>query len=76
MNQAKTTAQPTTIAQVKALPNHAEAKSYAAANLLAIANLPLGDSPMTSKKLFMEGTSLVYEFYRLNAKHIKFYIIF
>lgn len=81
MNKENTTAQPvqpappTTIEQVMALP-HGEAKSYAGGNLLAISNLPVEGGQMTSKKLFMEGTKLVYEFYRVNAKNVKFYVIF
>lgn len=81
MNQAQAAQQapaPTTVAEIKALPNHAEARSYAAGNLLAIANLPTEGGPMASRKLFVEpkGNRVVYEFYRLNTKDIKFYIIF
>lgn len=67
--------QPTTIDQVKQLP-HDYARSHAGAVVLVAAKLPEQDGPITSKKLFMEGTSLVYEFYRTRNKENKFYIIF
>lgn len=82
MNQATTTAQPAqepkTVDEVKALPNHGEAKSYAAGNLLAIANLPLEGGPMTSRKLFVETkhNRVVYAFYRVNTKDKIYYVIF
>lgn len=79
MNQAKNAqSAPGTVEEIKALPNHGTAKSYAAGNLLAIANLPLEGGPMTSRKLFVDDKNnfVVYEFYRVNTKDIKFYVIF
>lgn len=78
MQPAPITEQPKTVQQVKALPNHGEARSYAAGKLLAIANLPIEGGPMLDKKLFVEdkGNHVVYAFYRQNNKDTIFYVIF
>lgn len=74
MNQATTT-QPTTIDQVRALA-HDYARSHAGATVLVSQKLPEEHGPITSRKLFVEGNKVVYEFYRVRNKENKFYIIF
>lgn len=74
MNQALEP-QPATIEQVKQLP-HDYARSHAGAVVLASAVLPAEHGPIASRKLFVENSNVVYEFYRLKNKENKFYIIF
>jgi hypothetical protein len=69
------TTPPTTIDQVHQLP-HEYARTHAGALVVVSAKLPAEHGPITSKKLFMEGNKLVYEFYRARNKGDKFYIIF
>jgi len=66
---------PVTIDQVKQL-QHDYARSHAGAVAIVSARLPAEHGPITSKKLFVEGNQLVYEFYRARNKDNKFYIIF
>lgn len=74
-NQMIITVEPKTVEEILALPNHSTAKSHAEATVKASNYLSSGGA-ITSKKLFMEGSKLVYIFYRLNNKDEKFYIIF
>lgn len=67
--------QPTTIEQVRQL-QHDYARTHAGATVIVANKLPAEHGPITSRKLFMEGNKLVYEFYRIRNKDNKFYIIF
>lgn len=67
--------QPVTIEQVKQLP-HDYARSHAGAVALVSAKLPAEHGPIASRKLFVEVSKVVYEFYRIKNKENKFYIIF
>ena len=76
MNQVQAAQQlPSTIDQVKKLP-HDYARSHAAAVVLVSQKLPSEHGPIASRKLFVEDSKVVYEFYRLKNKDNKFYIIF
>lgn len=78
MNTITTTAQPTTVEEVKATNKYIFAKTLAMAYSEVSKQLPEADGPITSKKLFVDipaGAKLVYEFYRLRNKDQKIYVI-
>lgn len=77
MNQTIiTAAMPKTLEQVKKLPNHIYAKNHAEAYSKAGEQFNYATGAIVSKKLFKEGSNLVYVFYRTKAKDDRLYVIF
>lgn len=67
---------PATLEQIKQLPNHIYAKNHAEAYSKAGEQFNYAAGAIVSRKLFKEGNSLVYIFYRTKAKDDKLYVIF
>jgi len=72
-----TTAIPTTLTEVQALPNHIHARTQAEA-YVEVGNRLTTPGPIVSKKVLFdkETNKLVYEFYRARNKEEKVYVIF
>jgi len=75
----KTITTPKTIAQVKELPNYIEVKTVAEASAKAHKFLEEKGGyggPVLSAKVFVEGKSIVYEYYQLLKRENNIYVIF
>lgn len=75
---SQTTTAQLTLQEIEALPNTHKAHTQAEAYTITAKELPEGDGPIASKKLFVDKATakLVYEFYRARNKERKVYIIF